>query len=525
MVEVFDFQKNFTTGKEIRKSKFKDNSMTKGVATIELFDKDNNLVEKTVSNNFINNPYDSYHIYTHMSKLLQGRNHSYTMPLRARQFGQIHLRSGEFDEDPSTIFMRGDSIGWAERTVTDSGSDTTKGAYNSNESYTEYTEDGYYHAHLVYDFTTSKANGTINHVYWTPYLITNSKKALGCLTPLRIGITSDSHAIDISKASGIPKFDSRGQLWAYVNDTTYYKVINKDRFLQGFESLKYDTESAVTSITSQCRRVNKDYYIETESNYQAGTIANRYGRFTLDLRNTETGESVKSKEFDIINDFPAMKKYNDKITSSSGRFNYNRVLFCTDSGNVYVAFYVNAGSALLPTVSEDGTITANKNSSDYYVGIYNVFDEVWVLEPNPENYLSNTMYDTLSGHYYITMEIKKGEYYLFNHSASTATHYIFDEENLKLSSFGIDYMVSNDGSGGSWSSVANFMGGIDYRNNTALGHGGNTLTLNRFVPYSSHTKLPSPVTKTNTTTMKVTYDYYIQVPNMFAEKGKEFTWE
>ena len=36
MVEVFDFQKNFATGKEIRKSKFKDNSMTKGVATIEV---------------------------------------------------------------------------------------------------------------------------------------------------------------------------------------------------------------------------------------------------------------------------------------------------------------------------------------------------------------------------------------------------------------------------------------------------------------------------------------------------------
>ena len=87
-------------------------------------------------------------------------------------------------------------------------------------------------------------------------------------------------------------------------------------------------------------------------------------------------------------------------------------------------------------------------------------------------------------------------------------------------------MVSTDGSSSNWGTVANFMGGIDYRNNTALGYNGNTiLTLNRFVPYSSHTKLPSPVVKTNTTTMKVTYDYYIQMPNIFAEKGKEFTWE
>ena len=44
-------------------------------------------------------------------------------------------------------------------------------------------------------------------------------------------------------------------------------------------------------------------------------------------------------------------------------------------------------------------------------------------------------------------------------------------------------------------------------------------------PYAAHTKLPNPVTKTNNTTMKITYDYYIQVPDMFAEEGEEFNWE
>ena len=70
MVEVFDFQKNFATGKEIRKSKFNDNSMVKGVATIELFDKNNNLVEKTVSNNFITNPIHAGLYYKDISKNL-----------------------------------------------------------------------------------------------------------------------------------------------------------------------------------------------------------------------------------------------------------------------------------------------------------------------------------------------------------------------------------------------------------------------------------------------------------------------
>ena len=83
---------------------------------------------------------------------------------------------------------------------------------------------------------------------------------------------------------------------------------------------------------------------------------------------------------------------------------------------------------------------------------------------------------------------------------------------------------------GTFGSYDNFTGGIDFRSNIVIcsytyASASSPIVLKQIIPYSSHTKLPAPVVKTSTTTMKVTYDYYIQVPNYAEAKGKEFSWE
>ena len=117
---------------------------------------------------------------------------------------------------------------------------------------------------------------------------------------------------------------------------------------------------------------------------------------------------------------------------------------------------------------------------------------------------------------------------LFKIGTSQVRYSILDEKNMIISNTKyLENIIMPCGFSDSDTSYINFKFGYDYNTNTIIGHSGfysNRITLGRFLPYSSHTKLPSPVTKTNTTTMKVTYDYYIQVPNMFAEKGKEFDW-
>ena len=105
---------------------------------------------------------------------------------------------------------------------------------------------------------------------------------------------------------------------------------------------------------------------------------------------------------------------------------------------------------------------------------------------------------------------------------------LINEEDFTVESYTFAYFsnIFSSSTSNPQSSI-NYDIGYDYKTNTCIGCGSNRsyMALARFLPYSSHTKLPNPVTKTNTTTMKITYDYYIQLPNLFAESGNEFSWD
>ena len=62
----------------------------------------------------------------------------------------------------------------------------------------------------------------------------------------------------------------------------------------------------------------------------------------------ERGEIEKEKNFDLLNDFPNIKKYMDKATSTSAYAYMNNIKFCTEKGYVCVTFYAYAGSSILP---------------------------------------------------------------------------------------------------------------------------------------------------------------------------------
>lgn len=518
MVEVFDFQKNFETGKEIRKSKFKDNAMTKGVATIELFDKNNNLVEKTVSNNFINNPFDSDYMYRHMAHLLAKNSYSHSNILNSEQFGQIHLRNGDFEEDKNALFMKGNLVGWSPRTSTDAGADTTRGVYNTNESFEEFTEDGYYHAHLVYDFLTSQANGTISHVYWTPTVYNNTYPALTCLSPLRpragyFGL-SFSSSFDL-------KMDVKEDLYCYINPN-YYKVENKYMVLNGFEEPVFDMNQPVNSIKLQQHRINSDLYVDFEVDYGAGGSSTRKSNLTLKLISTHTDEVQKTVSFDMINDFAGMKNWSDSTTTSSANTYISRIVTSNESGNVYMSMYVAGGS--LPVVNQDGSLGSSANSRTYTV-CYNILKDTWTIQPNIKDYVCYSLGSVIPVG--ASVKIDDNKYFILANSNQRHNLVLINEENFLTSSYPYSHFSNYSSSSvNGIDSYINYLVGYSYETNTCIGFGTNksSVVLNRFLPYSSHTKLPSPVTKTNTTTMKVTYDYYIQMPNLFAGKGKEFDW-
>lgn len=134
-----------------------------GVITVELFDaRSGRLLRRERKHNFIALSAKQEFLFAQMDRF--GGNfpgqfqHPYLWP--AACFSTIYLGSDSSPESPSTErFVRGQLVGWADRTSTYSGGDTLRGTINVSESTWSTSR-----AHFVFDWPTNAANGTIASV-------------------------------------------------------------------------------------------------------------------------------------------------------------------------------------------------------------------------------------------------------------------------------------------------------------------------------------------------------------------------
>lgn len=182
-------KRNFLTGEAIEIIKEKPLKSVRGVHTIELFDAlTGKLVERVESENFISKVMEELQRQAALlafltdSISLSGSYIQYNGPLydlakynvvfdnadmswvTSGSFPMSWLVLTDYDgpEDPENeIIMRGRIVGYASRYSTYAGSDTKRGSLNTAESFIESR-----HIHLVYDWPTHAANGTFQSVYW-----------------------------------------------------------------------------------------------------------------------------------------------------------------------------------------------------------------------------------------------------------------------------------------------------------------------------------------------------------------------
>lgn len=502
MIEVLDIQKNFIDGTETIKRKLKDQTLTRGKATIQLFDKNNKCIQETVSNNFITNPISNASLYGRLAIDL-GILNAYRYNFNDYRFKQLQLRNGDFEENPNEVFMKGSVVGYCNRTDTNAGSDVLKGTYNTTESFEEYTKDGYYHAHLVYDFSTSQGNGEFNHVYWTTTPINAAST-----TPTAINYASIAEQGHYGKRLSIGNslfIDAFGNLLRKSSDS-YYIVKNKHAVVNRIaDDAEIDLSEPVEYIPSYSR-VEGGKAITIEGSYKgASSPSDRACNITINLINSNY-EIEKKKEINLF-DLDGFARLNNKIGNYSAYFCFDKLKTISCKGIVYftVKCYSNSNK-VIPYVNEDGTYTEDRNTINVLLA-YDIINDTWVIEPNPYSYICNrkgsdTFY--LADNYYIGNDT-----YLWFIGTSI---YMFNAKDLTYKTIYIS------------GSTSYFNNGIDFENNIGLYYFSSYFDFYKFLPYSSHTKLPNPVVKTNTTTMKITYDYYIQVPNFFSETGNEFNW-
>lgn len=184
-------KRNFLTGEAIEIIKEKPLKAVRGVHTIELFDAlTGKLVEQVESENFISKVMEELQRQAALFAFLTDSISSSSSGLYIQYNGPLYdlsrydiifnnpemiwFTSGNFPmnwivltdydgpENPENeVIMRGRVVGYAYRYSVYSGSDTKRGTINLAESFIESQ-----HIRLVFDWPTHAANGTFNSVYW-----------------------------------------------------------------------------------------------------------------------------------------------------------------------------------------------------------------------------------------------------------------------------------------------------------------------------------------------------------------------
>ena len=163
MREVIDYSKDFlkNTIKTVKKTK--EDTMYKGIATIQLFDENKNLIKEVKSTNCINKAVLS-EMYVNMFKYRLLTNSSSPIYSNESPAYYLLLTNNADEENPNYKYLKGEIIGYADGWNTYSGTDGLKGSLNTSE-----TTVSEWNKHFVIDFPTHAANGTFQSIYWTSY--------------------------------------------------------------------------------------------------------------------------------------------------------------------------------------------------------------------------------------------------------------------------------------------------------------------------------------------------------------------
>ena len=421
----------------------------------------------------------------------------------------------ENDDKNPVIF--GDMIGYARYNDNNSYSDVKRGIFNQNETtYIENKFDGgtkikSITRHIVWDFPTDKGNGTFDNIYLVPnpYDNYNPDDYRG----QRVSISS----LILSNEENYNYKDDRnyqGDIGTLSSSDThlymqclYYKDGGKTQHWDKIAKLSFaEWKRDYITLNVPEERKNKAAYIiyacgmfwRIESDY---TIS----RYNLDGSYKDT-INIKNKfaNSNILNLYSSNGVIGYYDTSYYTNYQYlvnDRYDFFTgDNEYLYISYKLKKTNEKKETIYETYICSVNKNGD--------IISEVLALSTKDnKNYSSCAQ---------LSLAYINGEKYLI--SSTTGNTKIFKINNgilkersssiLKsLSSLGKQIFYSKEG--------LVFILGNGYKDN---GRWEKSLYVYTLIPWSSHCKLPSPVTKTSTNTRKIQYDVTVDyiMPNMIS---------
>lgn len=474
-------KRNFLTGEAIEIIKEKPIKGVRGVHTIELFDAlTGKLVERVESENFISKVMEElqrqaalFAFLTDSIDYTSGSSIQYYGPLYdlARydvvfknpdmswyirgDFPMNWLVLTDYDgpEDPENeIIMRGRIIGYADRYSTYVGSDTKRGSLNTAESFVEPQ-----HIHLVYDWPTHAANGTFQSVYWNYDFDENASLAVIGKKYLQISAPNGYLFVDYIQA----------------------RVKNGKLYFMGKEA-----------------QTNKVAILVYDLNVQARTITNGQ---VYALLNTTAGFAG----FEIAPNGDIYLTSGDYLYCYGQNGSPKNIPGTSQTSRRYTNYLLD----LFAIVGQDVYIESRtSDTDDLKINRYNIND---LVNPLDVKVIPRASVDVYQKYCRNADYIPDVDMLAITVDRYT---YFFDRTMLDLSKNTPVRTAINNYSAITYDPTKKQF--IEIRHETPKGPSENDytkrdVTIRPLGFIGARNLLPSPVTKTNTNTMKLTYDLYI----------------
>lgn len=531
IIETIDSVVNHRTGEVSTLKKVKPKAPMMGKVSIELFDKNGNLEQEASLNNIAMNWitemcyksfYDNYVAWRYTtSSSSSPSDPSYTCAWPLRRF---YLTDWTGAENANTPMVCGRTIGWAETGYMYSGNSTTQGSFNNAEHKWRINDNGQRVFTLVYDFPTHAANGTFQSVWLAP-------------------LTSEGYD---SRNAYYSRTGSEVYWWNYNTDTLPLDL--KDHMSTYLTTkIGYGNGSTVTIQDGELITVKPQYaYYSNNSPYNNDPWRNN---MIIMIWEAKTG---RYKEHRITTNFNGVNFAN--IASNYDSLNHqvmpcklpNNNIACIQwtSSNTIVIHWIDPDGNSVDNVTINDTTFQGQNGKDLYISGYSLsssfyynnyckldtktqtlylFGREYVSDSQRYTYLIK--YDLKTKSYtlkllnpllnpYIKSTYRDKSYFIMCASESTDSTicvymaYVNSSGNWTHSRVGLfdnDCTIRYTTHG--YGSTSKYTTGVQSGDMKAYINGSNgyyALDPGNIRP-TTHTLLPAPITKTQSHTMKVTY--------------------
>ncbi|WP_283688828.1 hypothetical protein [Clostridium perfringens] len=482
-----------------------------GKYKIQLFDKDTNeLIKEVEKHNIISKIPFSASFYNNIySGFISNTNNTGCGIPKTDNYINFLILTNDPDSpenDDKNPVVLGELVGYAEYKFTDSNSDLKKGVFNKNETTTIYNN--YPNGariknvtnHIVFDFPTDKANGTFDNIYLAPFPdFSHPNDYRGVTTDykqiIRISNNGDYNDDESIRLKGDAGGLSNSEKYLYMH-CLYYKdkpgIQHWDKIAQ-IDLETWERKYITLNVPSK-NSSNPAYIIyacgmfwRIEANYNTT-------RYNLDGTYKDYID-IKGKISGNILNLDGAKEY---IGDNTNCYKYLYFDYFTgDDDNLYLS-YISKITKDSMNIYEIHIFSLDANGnivSDALIGIKNG-DKPDNTIPINIAYINNKKYILTPGSYNMKNKVFTSENGILNEKCSETLN--------KLSHIGRTFFYSKNG--------FVFITGGDMDNWPF------SLYVRTLLPWSSHCKLSSPVTKTSANTMKIQYDVTVDyiMPGMIS---------